>query len=444
MSYLNSCQRAILAFFHNYRRVILAVVWMATVISLGVLIARARTTEGPVWQPPAVFWDVAIYHRALEAVRAGLDPYAVGLARQYAANAAGQHTFTYVYPPLTVWVLRGLSLMPVWLAAVFYWTTYCLGYAALVWAATQFFRPQDRSPMAYAIPLVIFFPGLMTDETILCGNVAYIFYGALFAATVLGWKRGVWRWFYVAILVASCFKLPFLTLLAIPALAGERQWLKASGVGAVGVGLWGWQSWLWPVQFHEYMQSVGLQFQFNHDFGESPAGILGRALYSHGLPYTFLPALAFSMYGGILFAALFYFSRLYRRGRISAESWIPVLLVAAILLNPRIMQYDRHAISLPMVLILVRSVASRSRASIALAASVFVLIVIDLLGVNFYYWDAIRDMLVLVAVIALGFQYLVVEARRTCTEVWFFLPTVPAPSEPAMAGIDAYNPESLS
>lgn len=413
---LNSNRRAILLFLRSHQPAVLRLVWLATAISLVALVVVARKTEGPLWLIPGIFWDVSIYHRAIEAVRAGLDPYAVGLTRQYAAQAAGKHAFTWVYPPLTVFVLRAVNLVPLWFAAILYWTAYCAGYVALVWAITQFFRPQDRSAMQYAVPLVIFFPGLMTDDTILSGNVAYIFYGLLFTATIRGLKRGDWRWFYLVTLLAACFKLPFLTLLTIPVLAGQRQWLRATGVGAAGVSIWAVQSWIWPVQFSEYLTSINLQFQFNFDFGESPAGDLGRALYFHGLPYTTLPTLLFLLYGSVLFAMLFYFSSLYRRGRISTKSWIPVLLVGTILLNPRIMQYDLHAISLPMALIVVRSVASRSKAGIALAISALFLIVMDLMGFNSPYWDDIRNMLILLAVMALGFQCLASEAGEACEE----------------------------
>src|SRR5208337_2862097 len=266
-----------------------------------------------VWSSPGRGWDVAIYYRAMQDVRAGLDPYAAGLARQYAAQAAGRHAYTYVYQPLTLLALRAFNLPPVWLAAVLYWTAYGAGYVALVWAVTQCFRPQDRAVMWYFVPLVTFFPALMPNEVILSGNVAYIFYGLLFPAAILGWKRGAWRWFYLAVLLTACFKVPFLTLLAIPALAGERQWPKATAVGAAGLGLFAVQSWLWPVQFHEYLVSVGLQFQFNYDFQRSPAGVLGRILYFRGLPYSTPCTVTFLIYGSVLFAVLCYFGKLYHQ-----------------------------------------------------------------------------------------------------------------------------------
>jgi hypothetical protein len=424
------------------RGVFLAFVYLGLFVSLIVLMIEARRVEGPVWLTPGIFWDVAIYHRAMQAVRDGLDPYAAGLARQYAAHAAGKHAFTYVYPPLTLPVLRAFNFLPVWLAALLYWGAYCASYAGLLWAVTECFRPQEKAIMKYFVPLVIFFPSLMPDEVILSGNVAYIFYGLLFAATIVGWKRGSWRWFYVVVLVASCFKVPFLTLLAIPALAGERQWMKATGVGAAGLGIFAMQALLWPLQFREYLTSVSLQFDFNADFGQSAAGNLGRGLYWHGLPYTAIPTLVFLIYGGMLFLVLCHFSKLYHQHRISAESWIPVLLVGVILLNPRIMEYDVHVVALPMVLILVRSVVARSKTGIAVTASVLILTLLDLFGVNFNYWDDVRNMFVLIAVMVIGLETLAIEARQTSSESSFVLSEVVALPQTVLAGVEAYKPDA--
>jgi len=144
----------------------------------------------------------------------------------------------------------------------------------------------------------------------------------------------------------------------------------------------------------------------------------------------------FLIYGSVLFAVLYRFSKLYHQRRISAESWIPVLLVGTILLNPRIADYDVVLIALPMALILVRSVAARTRSGIALAVSVLFLIVTDLFLDLPASVDAPRDMFVLLAIMGVGLQYLLVEARRTCPERLVVLPQVAAVSEPAVAETD--------
>jgi hypothetical protein len=58
--------------------------------------------------------------------------------------------------------------------------------------------------------------------------------------------------------------------------------------------------------------------------------------------------------------------------------------------------------------------------------------------------DRTRSMFVLVAVMALGFQQLAVEVRRTRAENLLILPNVSAISEPALVPVDAYQSESRS
>ena len=243
-------------------------------------------------------------------------------------------------------------------------------------------------------------------QKILSGNIACIFYGLIFPAAFFGWKYGTWRWFYIAILFASGFKLPLLTLLAIPVLAGERPWLRAAAVAAAGIGFLALQSWLWPILFYEYLANVGLS-----SFGSSPAGIVGLMLHRLNLPWHTPSVVAYLISAPVVFAILLHFSRLYAARRISAVSWIPVLLVGTVLLNPRIMQYDLLAITIPMVLIVLHSVVSRSKAGIALAAAVVLLIVVDLEGLSPVRADDLRNMLVLVGVMACGLQYLSLESK---------------------------------
>jgi hypothetical protein len=75
------------------------------------------------------------------------------------------------------------------------------------------------------------------------------------------------------------------------------------------------------------------------------------------------------------------------------------------------MQYDLLAVTIPMALIVLRSVVSYSKVGIALAAAVVLLIAIDLAGLSPVRADDLRNMLVLVAVMACGLHYLAVESK---------------------------------
>ena len=370
-----------------------AFLWPALLVSLA----------GMIYLTPGRGWDADVSYRGMQALRAGQDPYISFLALE---ETAPQDVNRYVYPPATLLALRAFNLPPAWAAAALYWSLYAAAFASLAWSAAKCFRPEDRPFMRCAIPLAAFFPGLMVGDVILSGNIACIFYGLVFPAAFLGWKYGTWRWFYIALLFASGFKLPLLTLLAIPVLAGERQWLRATAVATAGIGFLALQSWLWPTLFHEYLANVGLS-----SFGLSPAGIVGLMLHRSNLPWRTPAVAAYLICAPVVFAILLRFSRMYAARRISALSWIPVLFVGAVLLNPRIMQYDLLAVTIPMALIVLRSVVSYSKVGIALAAAVVLLIAIDLAGLSPVRADDLRNMLVLVAVMACGLHYLAVESK---------------------------------
>jgi hypothetical protein len=143
--------------------------------------------------------------------------------------------------------------------------------------------------------------------------------------------------------------------------------------------------------------------------------------------------LAFVVYGAALFAGLYSVSGLFRAGHISAESWIPVVLMGTVLLNPRIMHYDVQPLTLPMALILVRAVISRFKWGIALVGAIVLLIILDLAGGSLAGQDNLRDMLVLVSVFAVGLAIVLNEARQS-EPGKRALARVPPPN--ALAGID--------
>ncbi len=312
-------------------------------------------------------WDAQNCWKAVQSVRHGGDPYAEGIAAQQAfhnrpASSLGEHApLTYVYSPLTLNLLRLLALLPDRLLRLLFWSAIAGGFLLQLWAGFQLANADERRWLALLLPAVAFFPGLITDDVILSGNVAYIIYGPILAAAAYGWKRERWLWYYVAVLTASICKAPFLTMLAFPVLVGKRQWFPALGTAAAGLVVIATQARLWPTLFSEYLTVLRLMFEEAHDFGYGPAGVVGKALWKLGLPYssatTFVyVAFAAGVGGGLLLIS----RRLAREGPsgnaslgqvASHENWIPVALVGTFLLNPRVMKYDIAAITVPMLLI---------------------------------------------------------------------------------------------
>jgi hypothetical protein len=299
-------------------------------------------------------WDLAIYQQAMKSLRDGLDPYAIGQGHQISEHAWGHLAFTYVYPPLTTVFLRMLNFIPALPGRLLYWTIYAAGFGGQLWAVSHLARPSERKLMQYLLPVAVFFPGLIPNEAILSGNVAIPLYGAVWVAAIRGWKLGRWGWFYAAVLAASLFKMPMLTLLAIPVLMGIAQFKNSAMTAVGGLALFFVQRLIWPMEFAEYLRVVQMQFTLNHDFGHGPVGMLGYALYSLGRPFATASTVFYLTYGALIFVVLASFACMHRRKEVEGSTWMTVLLTGAILLNPRVMTYDALAVTVPMMLLIVR------------------------------------------------------------------------------------------
>jgi hypothetical protein len=309
--------------------------------------------------------------------------------------------FTYVYSPITLPLLRLAGEVPLRVVGVFYWAAYIAGSLAIVWACTQF-AEKDEAPLFQLLaPAAPFFAGLLYSNVMLSGNLAYILYGLIFAAALAGWQRGNWHWFYLATVLASCFKAPFLSLLAIPVLSDRKQRLPACLAGVAGIALFAVQPLLWPSAFHNYLEAVNLQFSYNHDFGVSLAGLAGNVLFFSGHPYSLASTLFYLVYAALVVATLIQLSLRFFAGRISLERWIPVMLLGVVLLNPRIKEYDVAPLTLPMALVGWRVLSRRnSAARSAVILSLLFLCVNVLAQISGESWKWVEGILLAVLFIA--------------------------------------------
>lgn len=314
-------------------------------------------------------WDAQGYWKAAQAVHHDSDPYAEDLVAlqafhtRLASNPAERPPFVYVYSPMTLPFLRLLAVFPRWLLGLLYWTAVATGVLLQLWAGFQMADQRERRWLALMLPAIIFFPGLITDDAILSGNVAYPLYGVILAAATAGWKHGRWSWYYIAVLAASIFKTPFLVFLAFPILMesgrdrdsdsdrGKRQWVPSATTAVIGVLIFAAQIRLWPGLFREYLSSLRLVFDYLHDFGYGPAGTVGRALWRRGLPSALATTILHLLVVCALAVVLLFLARRVREWKLPREAWVPVALVGTALLNPRIMKYDLAAITIPMLLI---------------------------------------------------------------------------------------------
>jgi hypothetical protein len=325
---------------------LIALFWMAAVLALA-----AMAYAG------AVGWDARGYWKAVQSVQHDSDPYAEDIValqafhQRLATNPAEPRPFVYVYSPLTLPLLRLLALFPGSLVGLLYAIAVAVGVAIQLWAGFQMADQRERRWLMFVLPAVVFFPGLVTDDVILSGNVAYLLYGGILLGATAGWKRGQWTWYYLAVLIASVFKTPFLAFLAFPVLIDARQWVRSSMTAFAGVMIFVGQARLWPGLFREYLTSLLLVFDWLHDFGFGPASVLGLYLWRRGRPTATPTTILFVICAGVIGIALLVLARRVREWNLPREAWVPVALVGTALLNPRVMKYDLAAITVPMVLI---------------------------------------------------------------------------------------------
>lgn len=363
----------------------------------------------------AVGWDAKGYWKAVQSVQHHSDPYAEDIValqafhQRLATNPAEPRPFVYVYSPLTLTLLRLVGLLPGWLIAMLYGAAVAAGAAIELWAGFQMADRGERLWLALCLPAVVFFPGLVTDDVILSGNVAYLLYGAMLLAATAGWKRGQWTWFYISVLIGSIFKTPFLAFLAFPLLIDMRQWLRSGMTAVAGVAIFAAQARAWPELFREYLSSLLLVFDWLHDFGFGPASVLGMYLWRRGQPTAAPTTFLFVVCAGVVGIVLLIFSRRVRQWNVPREAWVPIALVGTALLNPRVMKYDLAAITVPMLLIGGRAVralwsaagTNRSRRALILAGSMLFVGIPNLITTAGPSWFP-EEFLVLLGIFVMG------------------------------------------
>ncbi len=331
-------------------------------------------------------WDIVFYRNAITALHAGHDPYLDAMAVQQAFHATlAQHPndtppYSYVYSPMTLSLLRFLGALPVWLSGSLYWLAVAVGAFVPVFVLLRVKAESDAAFFRIVAPVAIFFPGLLAQDTVLSGNVAFVLYGIVLLGAYIGWRKNIWLWCYLAVLIASVFKAPLLCLVAIPLFSARKQWLPTTITAVLGLGLFAVQSLLWPSLFHHFLQAVELQFSYNRDFGSSPAGVFSYIITGHGVPYSPYSEIFYLAYAIVLFATLLYLSRKFLDGAFTLAQWVPVLLLGVVMLNPRLMEYDLAPLALPMALIGWRFTRRLSDSSAAVAIYFSIFLAANLIG----------------------------------------------------------------
>jgi hypothetical protein len=329
----------------------LAALWCATLVSVvGMFIFLPENS-----------FDLRVTSEAMHYLRMGVDPYAVSLERQKAEAALGHskgeaalghHVFVYLYPPISIEILKVLNRVPAWLRAAIFWIAYAAGFGLQLWGASRFALPAERHMLRFVFPLVIFFPAFVPSDTLLSGNIAIPMYGAVLAAAARGWHKQRWGAFHGVVLACSFFKPPILIWLVIPLLLGSEQVVPAVAAALGGVGLFAVQKFLWAQRFTEFMSSI--RYTLPLEINYSLVAMFGKFLEFIGHPSERAAVGFYIAVSLAVFGVLVYFGRAFRRNNVAWQNFAAVLFVSTALFALRLKEYDLLPLTIPMALIVLR------------------------------------------------------------------------------------------
>jgi hypothetical protein len=314
----------------------------------------------------ASFVDAKVYARAINIWRAGGNPYAMS-----------PYSLPFVYPPIFLKCVAQLArLFPEHVGWYVYLAVESVSLLAIPWILTvAYVRSRWLTPFL-AMVLFTFQPRYTEEYVLLTGNVANLFYPLALAAGILGIKRNRWLLFYVVVAVASVLKPPFLGLLILPLLAGERQLIRSTVcVGAV-VSVYSLQRILMPQYYAAFQQSVFNEVVARGDAGSNIFNYLHRQAHTFlflNNPYV-LSAIHVTIVGTLV--AAFFLMRKRRTRSTVTDLWVPALLVIAILANPRMQDIDADIAIIPALYLILEGIRRMgiSRNSLAGLAVAFTLL----------------------------------------------------------------------
>ena len=276
--------------------------------------------------------DLPVYANAVHAWLSGHSPYDASMAPLY-----------FLYPPFFLYVAKLLSLpIPAgWGEALYVALEIAATCALPLVLARYFFRQSWLGPL-FAL-LVFFASPRFTGVLALCSmNIASILYCCAFVAAVPGLRRNRWAWFYIAVFLAACIKITFLSLLLLPLLAARGQWLRSIGCGVAVVGMNLAETVMWPDLYAGYRWSLLQGVMVQQQYGYGLFGIVATYHRNRRPDVGITAYVVAGLFALVLLGVMFWLKRrLERRCDLAANgAWLALVVLALVLVNPRQMQYD--------------------------------------------------------------------------------------------------------
>jgi hypothetical protein len=276
--------------------------------------------------------DLHVYAGAVQLFRSGVNPY-------YQSIFEG---LRFVYPPVVLYAFRALAaVLPgnaFWLVLAFVHLTSVL-LAPFV-LARHYLREHWLTP---SMALLVWlgesrFTGM---QALYSANVAPTLYLAALLAAVPGLRKNRWGWFYAAVLLGGMVKITFLVMLLFPLLAGRRQWWRSVGCGVGVAAAYALQARLFPALYAGYKWAVLQQVQVEHQFGYGVFGVAASLDEKLHRPVGLDAYGVHALFAAVLLGALLW---LRRRGADVRDPnvWMGMLVMAVIVVNPRVLHYDAY------------------------------------------------------------------------------------------------------
>ncbi len=266
------------------------------------------------------FWDARVYADAIIDFNHKQSPYVL---------PPGE--LPYIYPPIFIWI--GSSLSRVFTPALgwkLYITVHVLSVTALPFILARFYL-RDLG-YAEAVALFLLAPFAITETALFGGNVAQPFYCAALLAATPGLSTNRWRWFFVVVCLAAAVKITFMTLLLLPLLAGVGQTLPSAVSTGIIAGTYVVQKICSPHLYHQFRDTLSSQTFAARNVGFAPFGVTTNLLWHFHISGIALPGAVQILSTATI---LFVLWRLRSQTERCDARWLALILVAIVLVNPR-------------------------------------------------------------------------------------------------------------
>ena len=270
------------------------------------------------------FGDTRIYADAISNFNHGKSPYVL----------PGE--LPYIYPPIFVWVGSWLSRL---LAPALGWKLYITVQVASVVATPFILARFYLRRLGYVEAFALFFlaPFAVTENAAIGGNVAHPFYCAALLAAAPGISTNRWKWFYIVIVLAATVKITFLILLLLPLLAGVGQVVPSAIATAVTAAVYLLQMVSSPHLYQQFHDTLSKQTFAARNYGFAPFGATANLLRHFNISGYILPGAVQILSAIVILLVLW---RLRPQTDRRDDRWLALILVAIVLVNPRMFESD--------------------------------------------------------------------------------------------------------